>query len=160
MALVGEEDIFDRHAPLLQALDYLLGFDDRDVGVVGAVKHDRRRDDAIHLVDRREVAQHVGFLVRVSIFDLRDRRHPGLGVLEEGLEVDDAEEIRARGEGLRVLGQARHDHVPAVGAAHDADALGIREARADDAREARLDVLDAVLPQDAVVQVDELLPEA
>ncbi len=67
-------------------------------------------------------------VVRVAVLDRRDRRHPGLGVREEGLEVDDAEEVRAGGEEVGVLGQAGHRHVAAVGAAHDADACRARRA--------------------------------
>ena len=47
-------------------------------------------------------AQQLLLRVRIAVLDLGDRGHPGLGVLEEGLEVDDAEEIRAGGEESRV----------------------------------------------------------
>src|SRR5262245_38899143 len=93
MALVGELHVLDTDPTLLEGFDDLLGLDHRHVRVVGAVQHHGRRLDAVDLVDRRERLEHLRLRGGITIFRGRDRRHPGFGVFEERLEVDDAEGI-------------------------------------------------------------------
>jgi hypothetical protein len=102
MSFVRKEHVLDGHVALCELLNHLLRFDDRDVRVVGTMQHDRWRLDAVDAVDGREPAQHLGFGLRVAVFDRRDGGHPRLRVPEEGFEVDDAKEIRASGEEVGV----------------------------------------------------------
>src|SRR5262245_59228514 len=51
VTFVRKEDVLDRDSALLQAVDDLLGFDDGNVGVVGALEDDGRGGDAVDLVD-------------------------------------------------------------------------------------------------------------
>src|SRR6185436_1995747 len=76
---VRKEDVLDRDAPLLQALDRLLGLDHGDVGVVGAVEDDGRRLDAVHLVERRQALEELLLRGRIAVLLGRDGGHPGLG---------------------------------------------------------------------------------
>ena len=81
----------------LEPPDHLLRLDHRDVGVVRAVQHDGRRHDLVDRVNRREVTQQRLLGLRVAILLRGDRRHPRLGVGEEGREVDHAEEVGVHG---------------------------------------------------------------
>src|SRR5262249_56431805 len=63
------------------------------------------------------------------------------------------------GHPLRSPGPPANLLEAAVGAAHDAEALRIGAAGLDRVRDARLDVLDSVLAQGAVVEVHEPLAE-
>jgi len=104
--LIGKQDVLDRHLPLFQVLHHLFGFDDGNIRVVRAVQDDGWRFNSIYAVERRQAAQHVGFLVGIAVLNLRDGRHPRLSVFEEGFKVDHTEEVGSGSEEIRILCEA------------------------------------------------------
>src|SRR5262245_45047961 len=69
VAFVGKKHVLDRHAAFLEIIHDLIRFDDRHVGVVGAMNYQRRRFDAIDLMYGRQSAQEIGLGFWVAVFD-------------------------------------------------------------------------------------------
>ena len=160
MPFVGKQDVLDWNATFLERGDDLLGFDHRDIGVVRAVKDHRRRSDAVEFVDRGKLVEHFALRLGIAIFDGGYGRHPRLGVLEEGFEIDDTKKIGARSEGIGVFRQAGHRHIAAIAATGDTNTLRVGDVVVDEVVHASLDILDGVHAQWAIVEVDELLAKA
>ncbi len=115
---------------------------------------------SLQLEERRELAQEFRLGGRVAIFHGGDRRHPRFGLLKEGEEIDDATDVHAGREKLRILREAGHRHVATVGCAHDAQATGRGDSFLPKKLHATFDVAPAVETQGAVVQVDEFFAKA
>ncbi len=92
-----------------RGFDDLLGFDDRHVGVVGAVEDDRRGGDAIDLVDRREVGAAARASVSGSPYSIVEiAAIQGSVCLKKVSKLTTPKRFAPAAKQVRVVGQAGH----------------------------------------------------
>jgi len=103
VAFVVEDQFPDGHAVVTDLLDDLFGFVDWNARVVFAVKNEQRRFDLLDVVDRRDFLEKVAILGERAVLGLAEFAPPVAGVLEEGDEVGDADDVdrQPRGPGIR-----------------------------------------------------------
>ncbi|RIK75718.1 MAG: hypothetical protein DCC68_20745 [Planctomycetota bacterium] len=105
----------------------LLGFEEGDAGVVLAVDDEERRADLAGVgrgVDAFERGAHGG-VAFVAVFGSAEVAAVGGGFFEKRDEVGDADDVRAGAEAVGEVRERGEDHIAAVGAAFDGDALGV-----------------------------------
>src|SRR5512140_711800 len=94
--LVLEPQVLDDATSPPDPLDDLLGLADWHPRVVRAVDHHQRRADPIDLVDRRDLREEVAVSLEAAVLGLAELPAPRPGVLEEGDEVGDADDVHRR----------------------------------------------------------------
>src|SRR5437867_4359008 len=159
VTLVSRHQIPDRHAPLLQGGDHLLGFGPGDARIVHSRDDEQRLRDLVHVVERRG-ALHPRPERGVALVAVLDAPQvlavPGR-VLEKGGEVGDAHHVHRAADPIVIERRGHQRHVAAVAAARHEHVIRVEiRARADPV-EQRADVLVGALAQGPVVELDERL---
>src|SRR5918994_3591389 len=123
VALVLVEQVLDRAAVSLHAVNDLLRLSDGHPRVVLTVHDHERSRDAPRLVNRADGLKELAIPLQGAVLGLAQRATVAASVFEEGDEVGNTYDIHPGSPEIGVLREGREHHEPAVGAAHDDDAF-------------------------------------
>ena len=131
MSLVGENDVFNGHAVLLNRSDHFIRFDFKHTRVVRTLEDDCGFLDLVCMEQRRFCPQEVLLLERVSelfIKSLPERLPPRRNTLQCPHPIRDAEDIHAHIELVWPECQRSADHVAPIAPPDDADLVRVDNA--------------------------------
>ena len=162
MTLVFRHQVPHGDAAPLEGGDHLLGLAPRDAGVVHALDDEERLRDLVHVVERGG-ALHPGTHGRIALVAILDAPQVlaiAGRVLQEGGEVRDPHHVHRTADGPVITRGRDERHVTAVAAARHEHVVGVEVRSRADPLEQGSDVSVRPLPQGAVVELHERLPEA